>query len=57
MIARHKLLPLHAVEHGTVDGYQNHHCKCDLCLEAGREYMRDYMRAYRAKKKEEQDDR
>jgi len=50
-------LNAHPIVHGTVDGCVNHKCKCDECTQAYREYMRDYMRAYRAKKKEEQDDR
>ena len=30
--------------HGTITGYSNHRCKCDLCTEAWRVYNRRYMK-------------
>lgn len=30
--------------HGTVGGYTNHGCRCDLCRKAQREYQREYTR-------------
>lgn len=34
--------------HGTLDGYNNHHCRCDLC----RECNRIYMKAYRERRRQ-----
>jgi hypothetical protein len=28
------------VVHGTIDGYNNHACRCDFCSEAWSEYMK-----------------
>lgn len=35
------------LKHGTLGGYANHKCRCDLCATT----FRIYQRAYRAKKK------
>lgn len=29
------------VRHGTLNGYSNHHCKCQPCLDYGRAYHRE----------------
>lgn len=31
------------IPHGTLGGYTNHGCRCDQCLEAHRDYQRNYM--------------
>lgn len=38
--------------HGTVAGYTKQKCRCEKCRAAQRNYMREYMRASRAKKRE-----
>ena len=58
-----------SVAHGTNHGYVNLKCRCDLCRGAYQRYraalrardpekytayMREYMRKYRSKKREEQ---
>ena len=30
-----------AIKHGTLTGYQQFHCRCDLCKEARRSYDRN----------------
>jgi hypothetical protein len=30
--------------HGTVGGYSNHRCRCDLCRAAASEYKRQYLK-------------
>jgi len=36
-----------SIPHGTIDGYTNHVCRCDLCMAAWARYMRDYRRRNR----------
>lgn len=37
------------LKHGTRSAYVNGRCRCELCTEANREYMRDWMRARHVK--------
>lgn len=36
-----------SIPHGTVEGYTNHLCGCELCLAAWAKYMREYRRRNR----------
>lgn len=38
-----KRQPKAKLPHGTLGGYTNHKCRCDKCLEAHRDYQREYM--------------
>lgn len=42
-----------ATWHGTVAGYTKQGCRCPKCRKAQRDYMREYQRAARARKREE----
>lgn len=35
----------HEFKHGLRSGYQNHHCRCDACIEASRDYQARYREA------------
>lgn len=37
--------------HGTIAGYNVHKCRCNECKRAKREYMREYMRLYRDRRR------
>lgn len=39
--------------HGTLAGYVKQECRCERCSAAHRDYKREYMRSYRARKREE----
>lgn len=48
-----KYLSTKPCKHGNIAPrwVANHKCTCDVCSGAKREFMKDYMRAYRAAKK------
>jgi len=39
------------VPHGTVNGYKGYDCRCALCTAAVRDDRREYMRAYRQRRR------
>lgn len=43
--------PIQKLTHGTYASYTNTKCRCDLCREAAREYMRKYRMTEQGRKK------
>lgn len=39
------------MKHGTVNGYNNHHCRCEPCTKAKRDYNNDYRKRKNAEAK------